>query len=765
MFTVMKNKLLSTMHYCIAHSNITIIISLFSFLIMFTGCYSSSVRNNPADNPSSDVPGVIRIVGSEGNAPGQFISPESVVLDQALNFYVVDSFNDRIQKFDSSGRLITSWGSNGDGDGQFMGCRGITIDSDNMVYVTDVILNRVQKFDSSGRFITKWGIEGTGKGQFSEPFDIAADPANNIYVVDSSNHRVQKFDSDGTHLATFGTPGTGDGQFDQPSCIAIHRDGHIYVGDGSNNRIQKFDRNMNFITKWGKTGTGDGEFDLPYGISTDSAGNVYIADIGNSRIQKFDSSGNFLGKAGQKGSQGREFNEPADIDIDQYGNLYVIDESNHRLQLLYQAVFTINAAAEGRSLESTDIIAPISSKKSWMKDLGEFSNGLFGVMPLTEIAIPGTHDAGTYAITVSSEMADDGHPNGPKYVTDVTASVSSWCHNTKWTPHKLCVKIDELKNNDIDPLATFIGKSIQAPWSVSQDQSILEQLNGGIRFFDLRVQAYMGGFYVVHSMISVNMAEVLDQIVAFCKQPESSKEVILVAFKKYQMSTKDLDDQLISLIKTKLVNSRGESLLISRTDDPSTVTLNSAWEGSGRVIIFYSGTSGDHNKVMKDHTELWYKNDEDGNDPEENLTTLVNYWPNKPNTGDLLSILPEKRSEFFNKQGINGKKFFYVSQFVRTPGGNAILEGIETALFNKFTKKMNCVIRYMFKKIWKALHLSTNAEGNLLDWGSVTNTDMGKFFTAMEPIHNIVIVDHYEVAPVYYVDQVISYNTLWAPTY
>ena len=756
----MKSKLPS-MPGRIGCGNIAIMMGLFIFMIAVAGCHSNNVSNNPADNPSSTVPGVIKSIGTEGSAAGQFISPESIALDQEGNFYVVDSFNNRIQKFNYSGIQIASWGSNGDGDGQFLGCRGLAVDSDKNVYITDVLLNRVQKFDSAGNFITKWGIEGTGPGQFSAPFDIAADSANNLYVVDSNNHRVQKFDSSGTFLRMFGTQGSGDGQFDQPSGIAIDRNGNIYVGDGNNNRVQKFDRNMNFIVKWGKMGIGDGEFDVPYGVSADSAGNVYVTDIGNNRIQKFDSSGNFIGKVGRKGSRESEFYEPADIDLDQYGNLYVIDESNNRIQLLLPDIFSITSFAAASKSESA--IAAADSKASWMKDLANDTRYMIGSTPLTEIAIPGTHDTGTYAITANSDMADDGNVNGPKYVTDVTDSISSWCHGTKWTPHLLCVAIDDIIRDDINPVGTAIAKSVQAPWSTSQDQSILQQLNGGIRFLDLRVQAYKGGFYVVHSMVSVSVTQVLDDIVTFCNRPASSGEVILVALKNYQM-TQALDEQLLSLIKTKLINTQGQSLMIPRTTDLDALTLSSLWNSPGRVIVFYSDSSDDHHRVMKNHSEFWYKNAGDGNDA-ESLSTLVNFWPKTQSNSDLLKVLPAEREDFLKRQGSSANKYLYVSQFVRTQDGRAIKEGIESGIYDKFTKHMGPVRRYLFKKGWKALGLSTDASGNLLDWGTDTNKDMAKYFAAMKAkaMLNIVMVDHYESAPVDFVEQIISYNKEWFP--
>lgn len=120
------------------------------FVLFISGCNGTTGNSiNPADNPASTVPGVVKAIGQEGAAIGQFTLPESIVQDSVGNIYIADTFNDRIQKLDSYGNYIVSWGSSGSEDGQFMGCRGLAIDAANNVYVTDVVLHRVQKFDSS----------------------------------------------------------------------------------------------------------------------------------------------------------------------------------------------------------------------------------------------------------------------------------------------------------------------------------------------------------------------------------------------------------------------------------------------------------------------------------------------------------------------------------------------------------------------------------------------------------------------------------------
>ena len=61
----------------------------------------------------------IQVWGSVGSNPGQFNNPAGIVLDPKGYVFVVDSNNDRIQKFTSNGTFVDEWGTAGAGPGQF----------------------------------------------------------------------------------------------------------------------------------------------------------------------------------------------------------------------------------------------------------------------------------------------------------------------------------------------------------------------------------------------------------------------------------------------------------------------------------------------------------------------------------------------------------------------------------------------------------------------------------------------------------------------
>src|SRR5690606_6703724 len=85
------------------------------------------------------------------------------------------------------------WGTYGIRDGNFNSPTGIAVDSEGNVYVVDSLNNRIQKFTSDGTFVLKWGSDGRSDGKFSYPTGIAVDSEGNVYVADTGNNRIQKF--------------------------------------------------------------------------------------------------------------------------------------------------------------------------------------------------------------------------------------------------------------------------------------------------------------------------------------------------------------------------------------------------------------------------------------------------------------------------------------------------------------------------------------------------------------------------------------------
>ncbi|MDO8673004.1 MAG: TIGR03663 family protein [Dehalococcoidia bacterium] len=282
-------------------------------------------------------------IGAKGSAPGQLNEPKGVAVDRQGNIFVMDSLNRRIQKFDANGKFLAQVGSEGSGDGEFMpntgGAWGIAVDAEGFVYVADTWNHRIQKFDSDLRFVTKWGdnvdtrgaAQGNG-GKFYGPRGIAVDTEGNIFVTDTGNHRVQKFNARGEFVGAFGGLGSRDGQFLEPVGIGVDADGNIYVVDTWNHRIQKFDKSFRFVAQipvngWESTGI----LNKPL-LAVEPGGNILVTDPENHRLLRFSAAGTLLGVINKPGTDRSSFNMPIGVATDAQGNIYVSDSGNHRVQ-------------------------------------------------------------------------------------------------------------------------------------------------------------------------------------------------------------------------------------------------------------------------------------------------------------------------------------------------------------------------------------------------------------------------------------------------
>ena len=72
----------------------------------------------------------------------------------------------------------------------------IATDNAGNVYVLDTENDKVQKFTTNGTFVKEWSIQRTKASELVLT-DIAADSEGNVYVLDTGSNRVQKFTTDG----------------------------------------------------------------------------------------------------------------------------------------------------------------------------------------------------------------------------------------------------------------------------------------------------------------------------------------------------------------------------------------------------------------------------------------------------------------------------------------------------------------------------------------------------------------------------------------
>jgi len=277
--------------------------------------------------------------GSNGTGNGQFDRPNGIALDSIGNIFTVENYNHRIQKFSSSGVYQSQIGHldvvSGSANGSFNTPGDVAMfPSNGNVYVVDTANNRIQKFNSSLEWVWSVGSLGSGNSQFNTPRRIAIDASENIYITDAANHCVKKFDSSGSFLLKFGTNGTGTGQFTTPYGIAVDSAYNVFVTD-NNSRVQKFGSDGTYITSYSIFNS--------RAISLDSAGNMYITST-NQSIYKYSSSGTLLLTLSSQGTI------PTGISVDPVsGNFAVLFESSQYCRI-YNSTGTLQVSTDFTSM-------------------------------------------------------------------------------------------------------------------------------------------------------------------------------------------------------------------------------------------------------------------------------------------------------------------------------------------------------------------------------------------------------------------------------
>jgi DNA-binding beta-propeller fold protein YncE len=297
--------------------------------------------------------GVVKSIGasSPGSTGGLFSNATGVAVNTSGNgapagtLYVVDSGNNRIQRFDSSGNFVSAFGkdvegagvnlcttaasctqgSGGSGAGQFgfFGAQGIAVEPANgTLFITDESNRRVDVYSGAGAFegAFGWNVNattpeeklqfcttatgcqqgslGSGAGQFGFSLGYPAfDPSSgNLYVADRENRRVDEFE-----------PQLSGGEVTGVSFVKGY-------GWGAETGAEEFQVCTATCHEPAGTGSAQGQFSFnaPSELGVDNSGNVYALDPNNNRVQKFSPAGSPLDSSFASGTLGTS---PAPSDL------------------------------------------------------------------------------------------------------------------------------------------------------------------------------------------------------------------------------------------------------------------------------------------------------------------------------------------------------------------------------------------------------------------------------------------------------------------
>jgi streptogramin lyase len=161
--------------------------------------------------------------------------------------------------------------------------------------------NRVMKFDKTGKMIKEWGKLGTGNGEFDQPHALAMDSRGRLFVGDRNNNRVQIFDQNGTFIEAWS-------QYSRPSGLYIDKQDNLYSADSESESVSQNHNGWKRGIRMGRIKDGkDGKIlafipdpetktraadnftgtSAAEGVAVDAAGNIYGAEVGPKRAMRY----------------------------------------------------------------------------------------------------------------------------------------------------------------------------------------------------------------------------------------------------------------------------------------------------------------------------------------------------------------------------------------------------------------------------------------------------------------------------------------------
>ena len=165
----------------------------------------------------------------------QFNKPTDIAFGPKGEVYVSDGYgNSRVMKFASNGKFLSQWGKPGKGRGEFNLPHTIIVDAKGRVIVGDRENDRIQVFDSEGKLLKVWpGFA---------PFGIDLDTEGVLFVADGRAHKVLRLNSSGKVNGSWGRNGSGPGEFNLPHMLATDSAGNLYIAEVLGMRLQKLQR-------------------------------------------------------------------------------------------------------------------------------------------------------------------------------------------------------------------------------------------------------------------------------------------------------------------------------------------------------------------------------------------------------------------------------------------------------------------------------------------------------------------------------------------
>jgi DNA-binding beta-propeller fold protein YncE len=235
---------------------------------------------------------------------GMFVFPHGINVDREGNVWVTDGQGKdgrghQVIKFSPDGKELMRLGKPGvagTGHDTFNMPSDILVAPNGDIFVADghggMSNNRIVKFDKTGKFIKEWGVKGTGPGQFDIPHALAMDSQGRLFVGNRNNNRIDIFDQDGKFIVSWP-------QFSRPSGIYIDAKDMIYVTDSESESVSKNHDGWKRGIRIGSAKDGSVKYFIPdpvdttdttsaaEGVAVDRDGIIYGAEVGPRTLMRY----------------------------------------------------------------------------------------------------------------------------------------------------------------------------------------------------------------------------------------------------------------------------------------------------------------------------------------------------------------------------------------------------------------------------------------------------------------------------------------------
>lgn len=281
-------------------------------------------------------------------------------------------------------------------------------------------------------------------------------------------------------------------------------------------------------------------------------------------------------------------------------------------------------------------------------------------LKITDLTLPGTHESGAY------EFSDIVSPDAPDFVYRLS------------------------REYNISTSLFF------KEWSRNQLKNITQQLNDGIRYFDIRIcESPLGEFLMCHGLFGVKIIDILEQFQKFLK--ESKKEVIVISFvvRHHVIHVKETDILIQRYLNQWILDKKFEfkinldemvqmnKRLICLYDTHDRYTSNVLWNSKDYLDSYWANTNDVNVLMMKEIKYIQERRDTPNK-------IFIPQWVTTPNSENIIATVLLK---------------------LNIPGQSTMIDSIEKLLFftnqrlNEFIEK---TLKYRFNVIFLDMYHGIN---------------------------------------------------------